>query len=161
MYISALLVINLTQFFNSTGITLWLELQYCNCKRVSNLILIVCIHNHTYIHANTCNYVCIHNHTVHANIITRTYMKTHVIMYAYIVIRTYMHENTCNEKHESAEPSAVYHARIYTRNTHARTREKWPTIRMAVQRRECWISATERFQRKPHNFFDLRCPLST
>ena len=49
-----------------------------------------------------------------------------------------------------------------TRNTHARTRmEKWPTVRMAVQRRECWISATERFQRKPHKFFDLRCPLST
>ena len=39
--------------------------------------------------------------------------------------------------------------------------EKWPTVRMAVQRRECWISATEWFQRKPHKFFDLRCPLST
>ena len=51
-----------------------------------------------------------------------------------------------------------------SRNTHARTREirmeKWPTVRMAVQRRECWISATERFQRKPHKFFDLRRPLS-
>ena len=23
--------------------------------------------------------------------------------------------------------------------------EKWPTVRMAVQRRECWISATHRF----------------
>ena len=29
------------------------------------------------------------------------------------------------------------------------------------QRRECWISATERFQRKSHKYFDLRCPLST
>ena len=28
--------------------------------------------------------------------------------------------------------------------------EKWPRVRIAVQRRECWISATERFQRKPH-----------
>ena len=28
------------------------------------------------------------------------------------------------------------------------------------QGRECWISATERFQRKPHKFFNLRCPLS-
>ena len=26
---------------------------------------------------------------------------------------------------------------------------------------ECWISATEWFQRKPHKAFDLRCPLST
>ena len=39
--------------------------------------------------------------------------------------------------------------------------EKWPTVRMAVQRRECWISATHRFQRKPHKYFDLLCPLST
>ena len=27
--------------------------------------------------------------------------------------------------------------------------------------RKCWISATEQFQRKPHKFFDLRCPLGT
>ena len=39
--------------------------------------------------------------------------------------------------------------------------EKWPTVHTAAQWRECWISATERFQRKPHKFFDLRCPLST
>ena len=39
--------------------------------------------------------------------------------------------------------------------------EKWPSVGMAVQRRECWISATHRFQRKPHKDFDLRCPLST
>ena len=25
------------------------------------------------------------------------------------------------------------------------------------QQRECWISAMEQFQRKPHKFFDLRC----
>ena len=49
------------------------------------------------------------------------------------------------------------YACAYTRITHG----KWPTVRMAVQRRECWISATEGFQRKPHIFFDLRCPLST
>ena len=24
-----------------------------------------------------------------------------------------------------------------------------------------WISAMERFQRNPHNFFDFRCPFST
>ena len=30
---------------------------------------------------------------------------------------------------------------------------------MAVQRRGCWISAMEQLQRKPHKFFDLRCPL--
>ena len=39
--------------------------------------------------------------------------------------------------------------------------EKWPTVRTAAKWRECWISATERFQRKPHKNFDLRCPLST
>ena len=39
--------------------------------------------------------------------------------------------------------------------------EKWPTVHTAAQWRECWISATERFQRKPHKIFDLRCPLST
>ena len=54
--------------------------------------------------------------------------------------------------------------RVYTREIRMRVHEnthKWPTVRMAVQRRECWISATERFQRKPHKCFDLRCPLST
>ena len=30
---------------------------------------------------------------------------------------------------------------------------KWLTVRMAAPRRGCWISATERFQRKPHKFF--------
>ena len=63
-----------------------------------------------------------------------------------------------NEKHP--EPSADARRcimRVYTREIRM---EKWPTVRLAVQRRECWISATERFQRKPQ-IFDLRCPLST
>ena len=37
--------------------------------------------------------------------------------------QTDLQHNDSTIYNESAEPSAVYHARIYTRNTHARTRE--------------------------------------
>ena len=30
-------------------------------------------------------------------------------------------------------------------------REKWPPVHMAVQRRECWISATKQFRENPTN----------
>ena len=46
-------------------------------------------------------------------------------------------------------------------NVHAQfPRSKNDTTGIAVQCRKCWISAKEWFQRKPHNFFDLRCLLS-
>ena len=34
---------------------------------------------------------------------------------------------------------------------------KWRTVRMHSTE-QCWISATERFQRKPHKFFDPLLP---
>ena len=41
-------------------------------------------------------------------------------------------------------------------NAHAcYSQEKWPTLCMAVQGRECSTSATEQFYRKCHKFFDL------
>ena len=43
-------------------------------------------------------------------------------------------------------------------NAHARF-PRSPTALRAVQCRKWWISATERFQRKPHDCFDLRYPL--
>ena len=46
-------------------------------------------------------------------------------------------------------------------NAHARFPQEngWRNVWFSME--ECWIFATERFQRKPYKFFDLHCPLST
>ena len=44
-------------------------------------------------------------------------------------------------------------SKAWSNNAHAR-------YLRADQCRKCWIFAMERFQRKPHKYFDLRCPLS-
>ena len=49
--------------------------------------------------------------------------------------------------------------RVTIMHMHAFCR-KMADFTYGFQWRECWISATERFQRKLHNFFDLCCPLS-
>ena len=48
----------------------------------------------------------------------------------------------------------------YVFNAHARFAQENGRPNVWLSAEECWISATERFQRKPHKYFDLRCLLS-
>ena len=67
---------------------------------------------------------------------------------------------------------AIHEGQLTTTSTQALTAYTWLNMHAHFQQEngrlyvwlsteQCWISATGRFQRKPHKFFDLRCPLST
>ena len=60
----------------------------------------------------------------------------------------------CNSRHTGCLPRGKTIIRMRTFH------RKMADGTYGFQWRECWISAMERFQRKTHKFFDLRCLLS-
>ena len=112
------------------------------------------------------------NDWIYSPLLVRVYVCKIVIAHECIIIRTRYAALRLAPQclHRLMKSTKVLNPRrcimrVYTREIRMRVHEKyaWKNGRlgMAIQRRECWISATERFQRKPHKFFDLRCPLST
>ena len=69
-----------------------------------------------------------------------------------------IHETQLTTTYTQAAYSLTAYAWL---NTHAHFPQENGRLYVWLSMEECWISATERFQRKPHKFFDLRCPLST
>ena len=70
-------------------------------------------------------------------------------------------KNNINECTEVQNPRRGYSWPLITIIRMRAFRRKMADRMYVFQWRECWISATERFQRKPHKFFDVRCTLST